>query len=175
MVDHGVRDLWTIPLAGARRGRRRARCSGCPPLRFSRRRTSRSRPSRSRLASSASLKRFAHFTGGDDRQEPAAACTPQLGLHHEPVALALPRLWTVALVLFVVAWLLVRGRLGRALRAVRDSEIAATRRTAISAVLQDARLRHLGVLRRRRGRALRDRRRVRQSGHVPDRRSRSCC
>jgi branched-chain amino acid transport system permease protein len=33
--------------------------------------------------------------------------------------------WTIALVLFGVAWLLLRGRLGRSLRAVRDSELAA--------------------------------------------------
>ena len=33
--------------------------------------------------------------------------------------------WTVALVGYVVAWLLLRGRTGRALRAVRDSESAA--------------------------------------------------
>jgi branched-chain amino acid transport system permease protein len=33
--------------------------------------------------------------------------------------------WTIALVLFGVAWLLLRGRFGRTLRAVRDSELAA--------------------------------------------------
>ena len=33
--------------------------------------------------------------------------------------------WTIALVLFAVAWLLLRGRLGRSLRAIRDSELAA--------------------------------------------------
>ena len=33
--------------------------------------------------------------------------------------------WTVALAAFVVAWLILRGRTGRAFRAVRDSEIAA--------------------------------------------------
>jgi branched-chain amino acid transport system permease protein len=33
--------------------------------------------------------------------------------------------WTAAAVLFVLAWLIVRGRVGRAFRAVRDSEIAA--------------------------------------------------
>ena len=33
--------------------------------------------------------------------------------------------WTVALVLFAVAWLILRGRTGRAFRAVRDSETAA--------------------------------------------------
>jgi len=34
--------------------------------------------------------------------------------------------WTTAAILFVLAWLLLRGRLGRALRAIRDSEVAAT-------------------------------------------------
>lgn len=33
--------------------------------------------------------------------------------------------WSIALVLFAVAWLILRGRTGRALRAVRDSETAA--------------------------------------------------
>ena len=33
--------------------------------------------------------------------------------------------WSIALVAFAVAWLIVRGRTGRALRAVRDSETAA--------------------------------------------------
>ena len=33
--------------------------------------------------------------------------------------------WTCSAVLFVLAWLLLRGRLGRAFRAIRDSEIAA--------------------------------------------------
>jgi branched-chain amino acid transport system permease protein len=33
--------------------------------------------------------------------------------------------WTCAAVLFVVAWLVLRGRTGRAFRAVRDSEVAA--------------------------------------------------
>jgi branched-chain amino acid transport system permease protein len=34
--------------------------------------------------------------------------------------------WLTAGVLFVVAWLLVRGRIGRAWRAIRDGEVAAT-------------------------------------------------
>jgi branched-chain amino acid transport system permease protein len=33
--------------------------------------------------------------------------------------------WTVSAFLFVLAWLILRGRVGRAFRAVRDSEIAA--------------------------------------------------
>lgn len=34
--------------------------------------------------------------------------------------------WTAAAILFVVAWLILRGRVGRAFRAIRDSEVAAT-------------------------------------------------
>jgi branched-chain amino acid transport system permease protein len=33
--------------------------------------------------------------------------------------------WTCSAVLFVLAWLILRGRIGRAFRAVRDSEVAA--------------------------------------------------
>jgi branched-chain amino acid transport system permease protein len=33
--------------------------------------------------------------------------------------------WTCSAILFVLAWLILRGRIGRAFRAVRDSEIAA--------------------------------------------------
>ncbi|MGH3025112.1 MAG: branched-chain amino acid ABC transporter permease [Gaiellaceae bacterium] len=34
--------------------------------------------------------------------------------------------WTTAAILFVLAWLILRGRMGRAFRAIRDSEVAAT-------------------------------------------------
>jgi branched-chain amino acid transport system permease protein len=34
--------------------------------------------------------------------------------------------WTASAILFLLAWLILRGRAGRAFRAVRDSEIAAT-------------------------------------------------
>jgi branched-chain amino acid transport system permease protein len=34
--------------------------------------------------------------------------------------------WSTAAILFVVAWLILRGRTGRAFRAIRDSEVAAT-------------------------------------------------
>jgi len=34
--------------------------------------------------------------------------------------------WTCSAILFTLAWLVLRGRIGRAFRAVRDSEIAAT-------------------------------------------------
>ncbi len=34
--------------------------------------------------------------------------------------------WTASAILFVLAWLILRGRTGRAFRAIRDSEVAAT-------------------------------------------------
>jgi branched-chain amino acid transport system permease protein len=34
--------------------------------------------------------------------------------------------WTIAAVLFVVAWVVLGGRMGRTFRAIRDSEVAAT-------------------------------------------------
>jgi branched-chain amino acid transport system permease protein len=34
--------------------------------------------------------------------------------------------WTAAAIMFLVAWLLLRGRTGRAFRAIRDSEVAAS-------------------------------------------------
>jgi branched-chain amino acid transport system permease protein len=34
--------------------------------------------------------------------------------------------WTTAAILFVLGWLVLRGRIGRAFRAIRDSEVAAT-------------------------------------------------
>jgi branched-chain amino acid transport system permease protein len=33
--------------------------------------------------------------------------------------------WTIALIMFAIAWLLLRGRTGRSFRAIRDSELAA--------------------------------------------------
>ena len=63
MTNHGVRDLWTIPIAAAVAGgiglrRRRARRCGSPAS------TSRSRPSGSPSRFPTILKKFDHFTGG---------------------------------------------------------------------------------------------------------------
>ena len=46
--------------------------------------------------------------------------------------------WTVALVLFPAAFFIVRGRFGRALRGVRDSEIAATANGISTAAVKTA-------------------------------------
>ena len=77
--------------------------------------------------------------------------------------------WSIALVAFAVAWLILRGRTGRAFRAVRDSETA-----AVSSGVSLARYKTLafgisaayaGVA----GGLFAHRERVREPGHVPDR------
>jgi branched-chain amino acid transport system permease protein len=60
-------------------------------------------------------KNYSHFTGGTE----GLALPSHSGLWLYEVG------WAVAGVMFVLAWLLLRGRTGRAFRAVRDSEVAA--------------------------------------------------
>ena len=55
--------------------------------------------------------------------------------------------WTIGLVMYGVAWFLLRGRFGRTLRAVRDSELAAAS-SGVNLALQDARLWDQCLLRR---------------------------
>ena len=132
MTDHGVKDIATIPLAIvvagiARAPLRASRLPGCPAS------TSRSRRSRSRSRRPPLIKRFEGFTGGGSGVNLFG--TPELTASLTPVRVAGFELnfnnwlyylaWTVALVGYVVAWLLLRGRTGRAFRAVRDSETAA--------------------------------------------------
>ncbi|MHB8468946.1 MAG: branched-chain amino acid ABC transporter permease [Gaiellaceae bacterium] len=60
--------------------------------------------------------KFSKFLGGSNGLQ--ASVTPS---HTWLYAVS----WSAAAILFVVAWLLLRGRTGRAFRAVRDSEVAA--------------------------------------------------
>ena len=69
-------------------------------------------------------KRFDHLTGGGGGLS--------LPLPHAPFGwdISTPHwlyyeAWVTAAILFVIAWLLVRGRVGRAWRAIRDGEVAA--------------------------------------------------
>ena len=81
----------------------------------------------------AVIKRFEGFTGGGGGinlfgvPELTASLTPVTVLGRELTFndWIYYLCWTIALVGYVVAWLLVRGRTGRAFRAVRDSESAA--------------------------------------------------
>jgi len=131
MTDHGVKDIWTLPfaiviagVAGFLFGFPAARLSGLylALATFG-----------IAVATPALIKRFEGFTGGGSgvnlfgTPELTASLTPvkilgfELNFNNWLYYLA----WTVALVGYVVAWLILRGRTGRSLRAVRDSETAA--------------------------------------------------
>jgi branched-chain amino acid transport system permease protein len=123
VVDHGMRDIWTIPLGGLAAGLIGI-AFGIPATRFA-------GPYLALatfaipLAFIGILKRFPHFTGGTNGKN-----LPQLhsefGIDTNPSVWIYWVAWSVALVMLVAAHLIVRGRFGRALRSVRDSEIAAT-------------------------------------------------
>ncbi|MCW2963562.1 MAG: branched-chain amino acid transporter permease [Actinomycetia bacterium] len=123
VVDHGWNNLLTLPVAGVVAGLA-GLAFGLPATRFA--------GPYLALATFAIplsfiglLKRFPHFTGGTlGKQLPSVHS--QFGFHTNPSVWVYWTSWIVALVMFVVAWLIVRGRFGRALRSVRDSEIAAT-------------------------------------------------
>ncbi|MEO5633607.1 branched-chain amino acid ABC transporter permease [Gaiella sp.] len=131
MIDHGVKDIATIPfaivvagVAGVLFGLPAARLSGLylALATFG-----------VALATPAVIKKFEGFTGGGTGVNLFG--TPELTASLTPVEIIGFGLdfnnwlyylcWTLALVGYVVAWLILRGRTGRAFRAVRDSETAA--------------------------------------------------
>jgi len=131
MVDHGVKDIITIPLAilvagtaGVLFGLPAARLSGLylALATFA-----------IAVATPSVIKRFEGFTGGGGGVNLFG--TPELTASLTPVRIAGLELnfnnwlyylaWSVALVGYVLGWLILRGRTGRAFRAVRDSETAA--------------------------------------------------
>ncbi len=131
MVDHGLKDVVTIPLAivvagvaGVLFGLPAARLSGLylALATFA-----------IAVATPAVIKKFEGFTGGGSGINLFG--TPQLTASLTPVRVAGVELnfnnwlyylsWTIALVGYVIGWLILRGRTGRAFRAVRDSETAA--------------------------------------------------
>jgi branched-chain amino acid transport system permease protein len=123
VVDHGWRDLWTLPVAGAIAGIA-GLAFGLPATRFA--------GPYLALATFAIplsfiglLKRFPHFTGGTlGKQLPSLHS--QFGIKANSSVWIYWVSWIIALVMLPIAYALVRGRFGRALRSVRDSEIAAT-------------------------------------------------
>ena len=131
MTDHGVKDVWTIPLAGLVAGIV-GFLFGIPALRLSGLYLALATFAVA-VSMPAVIKRFEGFTGGGGGinlfgvPELTASLTPVTVLGRELTFndWIYYLCWTIALVGYVVAWLLVRGRTGRAFRAVRDSESAA--------------------------------------------------
>ena len=123
VVDHGWRDLWTLPLAGVIAGLA-GLAFGLPATRFA--------GPYLALATFAIplsfiglLKRFPHFTGGN-LGKPLPPLHSEFGLKTNPSVWIYWVAWIIALVMLAFAYAIIRGRLGRSFRAVRDSEIAAT-------------------------------------------------
>jgi branched-chain amino acid transport system permease protein len=135
VVDHGWRDLWTIPVAGLVAGLF-GLAFGLPATRFS--------GPYLALATFAIplsfigiLKRFPHFTGGNIGKHLPLLHT-EFGWNTSPSIWFYVVTWIVAFAMLVLAFVLVQGRFGRALRAVRDSEIAATANGISTAALKTA-------------------------------------
>jgi branched-chain amino acid transport system permease protein len=132
-ADHGLRDLWTIPLAGLV-AMAAGFVLGLPALRLSGLYLALATFAFA-VAMPALLKKFSGLTGGDQGinlfDQALTRSTGALGSVHvlgRTVAtndFLYYLTWGIGLVLAGVAWLLVRGRLGRAFRALRDSEVAA--------------------------------------------------
>ena len=131
MADHGVRDLWTIPVATVVAGGA-GLLFGIPALRLSGLYLALATFAIA-VAAPAVIKKFEHFTGGGSGKNLFGK--PELTGSLQPVhVLGHPMtfynwlyylVWVLALAAYVVVWLFLRGRVGRALRAVRDSETAA--------------------------------------------------
>jgi branched-chain amino acid transport system permease protein len=112
-VDHGVGELWTIPIAGLVAGGA-GLLFGIPALRLSGMYLALATFAIA-VATPAVLKEYSGFTGGVVGKSLPLRSNDWLYYQN----------WIVALVGLAAAWLLVRGKIGRAFRAVRDSEVAA--------------------------------------------------
>jgi branched-chain amino acid transport system permease protein len=114
-ANHGVNDLLTIPLAGLVAGVA-GFLFGFPALRLAGVYLALATFALA-VALPSLAKRFEGLTGGSDGLFlPRIAPTGQW-LYYVS--------WSIAVPMFLLAWLLVHGRLGRTFRAIRDSEIAA--------------------------------------------------
>jgi branched-chain amino acid transport system permease protein len=120
--EHGMRAIWTIPIAGLVTGVI-GYLVGLPALRLAG--VSLALATFALAVSMPQIaKRFDHFTGGGGGLSLPLPAAP-FGWDISPPHWLYYEAWVTAAILFVVAWLLVRGRVGRAWRAIRDGEVAA--------------------------------------------------
>ncbi len=123
VVTHtGVDALWTIPLAGIVAGLA-GFAFGFPALRLEGVYLALATFAVA-IATPSLAKRFPGITGGGtgiSLDQPKAPFALPVSATHWLYALT----WSIGVVLFAASWLLLRGRFGRTLRAVRDSEVAA--------------------------------------------------
>ena len=120
-TNYGVGEYWTIPIAGVLTGVF-GLLFGLPALRLSGVYLALATFG---LAISIVLvaKRFEGFTGGGNGKSIPLPSSPFHSLSTNAWISYLT--WAVAALMFFLAWVLTRGRLGRAFRAVRDAPIAA--------------------------------------------------
>jgi len=142
VFSNDMKDLWTIPIAGLVAGLA-GFLFGFPALRLTGLYLALATFAIA-VAAPAVVKKFEEFTGGGGgiqlfglegltggpRTDPTTFESVEgvtvLGFRIETFNEWLYYLsWSIALVLFVVAWAILRGRIGRSFRAVRDSELAA--------------------------------------------------
>jgi branched-chain amino acid transport system permease protein len=122
VYGHHIRDLWTIPIAGLVAGVA-GLLVGIPALRLSGLYLALITFGIAVSFRQIPLK-FDHFLGGTSGKTLNLPQTP-FGLSTTPNDWIYYLTWGIAFVLLVVAWLFVRGKPGRTLKAIRDSEIAA--------------------------------------------------
>jgi branched-chain amino acid transport system permease protein len=120
--DDPMRPIWTIPIAGLVTGVI-GFLFGIPALRLAG-----VSLALATFAVAVSMpqvaKRFDHLTGGGPGLTLPLPKAP-FGWHISAPHWLYYEAWVTAGILLVIAWLLVRGRVGRAWRAIRDGEIAA--------------------------------------------------
>ena len=127
MGNHGVRDLVTIPIAGAVAGGI-GLLAGVPALRLSGLYLALATFGIAVVFPTV-LKKFDHFTGGSTgitlfgKPAQTGHGLGVWGMSNNQWLYALT--WSIAVVCFLLAWWLLQSRFGRSLRAVRDSELAA--------------------------------------------------
>jgi branched-chain amino acid transport system permease protein len=127
MANHGMRDLWTIPIAAGVAGVI-GLLAGVPALRLSGLYLALATFGIAVVLPTV-LKKFDHFTGGSTgialfgKPTQTGHGVGIWGLSNNQWLYALT--WTVGGVVFLIAWWLLDSRFGRSLRAIRDSELAA--------------------------------------------------